>query len=171
MKVTVALELTLNIVLMEYKSCDIHFKMTGDIFDNESRYETVIFPIIRRVIGKTPGAVDYVPEILNMAKKYYNTTLSRGIYEEDERCVIYFYNNILPAWSNYHRDNEYKNYDEFKVGCYTRHVERCRQRGVDIQPFDVFKFVDWEVEYCAALAEKIEREIKEHINKLENETS
>jgi hypothetical protein len=171
MKVALAFELTANILLMEGLSCDIRFKITGDIFDDNSKFETAVFPIVRRIVGRTPEAVDYVPEILNMAKKQYKTTLSKGVHSGDERCIAYFFNNVLPTWSQYFRENKYKDYESYKFSKYREYADRCIKRGGEVLPFASFGFIDWEAEYCAALAEKIETEIKEHIKNKEDETN
>lgn len=165
MKVVLAMEIGAEIILMENKSCDIISKITGDIFYYDSRFDTVIFPIIRRIIGITPEAIDFVPEIINEVKKYYKTPLAKVIHERDvpERHLEYLYNNVLVKWSKHHRESEYKNYEEFKKGVYNEYVKKQQNWGKEIEPFDAARFVDWEVEYCAALAEKIETEIREKL--------
>lgn len=81
-----------------------------------------------------------------MLKKEYNTPLAKAVHDGVERHLEYFYNNVLKKWSKHYRESEHQDYDSFKKYVYT-------------------KYIDWEAEFCAALAEKIEREIIEKIRK------
>ena len=171
MKVALCYEVATNILLMEGKSCDIRFKMTGEIFDDDNRIATVIYPIIRRIVSKTPEACDYIPEIINTSKKHYNTTLCKALYDGDERYIRHFFNNILPKWSKYHRKREHHSYYEYKKAMYEKHVIRKSSYGQNVQTYEYFDCMDIEAEFTAAMADKIETDIKEHIKNKENETS
>jgi hypothetical protein len=170
-KMAIALELTANIILMEEMSCDIMCDIDGRVFKENERFSTVIFPIVRRILSKTPEALEYIPEIINMSKKHYNTPLSRAVHDGNENYLEHFYNKVLPKWCEHHAEREHKDYDSFKKAIYEKHVQVSNDLGQTPEPFSIFKCIDWEAEFCAALAEKIETEIKEHINKLENETN
>lgn len=162
--VALAMEVAANFMLMERISCDIMHNINGAIFNENNRFETVVFPIVARIIRKTPEAVNFIPEIINDAKKQYNTPIAKVIHEKEvpERHLKYLYDNILIKWAKYHK-SRYKNYEEFKKGVYNDYVKRQQNWGREIEPFDANRFVDWEAEYCAALAEKIETEIREKL--------
>jgi len=99
---------------MDYKHFDMVHEITGRVIEINEKLDTVIFPIIRRIVSKTPEAADYIPEIINTCKKHYNSPLAKAIYTGEERYMKYLYDVVLPKWSSYHRDREHKDYDDYK---------------------------------------------------------
>jgi len=168
MKVALAFEIASNILLMEGKMMDIYFKETGNIADDNERVETVIFPVLRRIIGKTPEAHEYVPEILNMTKKEYSTTLCKAVYSGNESAQVYLFEKVLPKWSSWHKDRKHKTYEEYKREKYDQYSERCMRNGRALESYERFAVTDWEAEFCACMAEKIEKTIIEHIKNKED---
>jgi hypothetical protein len=165
LKVALSMEIGANIILMENKSCDIIHKITGDVFHSDGRFDTVVFPIIRRIVARTPEAAEFIPEIINDAKKHYSSNLWLRISEGDERYIRHWFNNILPKWSSYHREKrEHKDYDDYKKYMYEKHKERAYQGRYTMRSYEDFECVDIEAEFCAAMAEKIESEIREKLN-------
>lgn len=77
-RVALAMEIVGNLMLIEDKSCDIMHDITGVNFHENSRFETVIFPIISRIVRKTPKAIEFIPEIINDAKKRIQYTISQS---------------------------------------------------------------------------------------------
>lgn len=136
----------------------------------DSRLDIVIFPIIRRIVSTTPEAADYIPEIINTCKKHYNSPLAKAVYTGEERYMKYLYEAILPKWSKYHQEREHKDFEDYKKAEYDKYISR-NPASNRMQSYEDFVCMDWEEEFCAALSEKIETDIKEHIKKLENETN
>ena len=80
----------------------------------------------------------------------------KSILNEDESACVYFFENTLPRWSSYHREQRgQQSYKEYAEAAYNRHVERCKNSKRTPLPYDSIKMLDWEAEYAAALSEKI----------------
>lgn len=167
MKVALSYEIATHFLLMEQKAEDICFKMTGEVISySNGGIDTVIFPIIRRIVSRTPEASEFVPEIINMSKGYYNSNLWRMVSTGDERYIRYLYNNILPKWTKYHKERDYKDYDDLKERMYEKQKKRNNRWSVG--SYEEFIPLDWEAEFCSAMAERIETDIKEHIKNRED---
>ena len=169
MKVALSYEIVANILLMEQKMIDIHFKNTGESIDEDARFDTVLFPVVRRTIAMIPEAHEYVPEIVNMLKKEYNTTMCRAIYSGNENAIAYFYDKVLPVWSSYHKDRKHETYQEYKREMYEKRNERGFVRDKHIS-YEDYMPMDWEAEFAACVADKIAITIREHIKNKENGT-
>lgn len=170
-KVALSLEIAANFMIMEEKMNDMYFKDTGNIVeDDDSRFDTIIFVIIRRTISKFPDAHKYVPEIINMTKKEYDTFLCKSIYSGNEKAMVYFYDKVLPKWSIYHKERKHKTYYEFKKYAYKKHKERGN-KNYPTPPFEEFVPMDWEEEFCCCVADKITKIIEEHVKNKEDGTN
>jgi len=164
MKVSLSYEIAAQIMLMEGKAMDIHFKNTGNVVDDNNRVETIVFPVIRRVLSMFPEAHKYVPEIVNMLKKEYETTLCKALYSGNEGAMIYFYEIVLPKWSKWHKDRKHKYYHDFKK---EKYGEYLRKSG-NTPSYEFFEPMDWEAEFTACMSDKIEISIREHIKNKED---
>jgi hypothetical protein len=163
-KAAVSFEIAALMLLTERKMADIYFKLTGNIVDADEvtkRVETVLFPIIRRVIVVYPKAHEHVDDIVSLTKGAYDMALCKAIYNDDKSARIYLFEHILPKWSKWHRDREHKTYDEYKKHLYEKYVQRCYDRGSIPVEFEEYPGLDWEVEFCAAVAERIEQILRE----------
>ncbi len=165
LKLSVAFEILVLLLLSEQKMCDMHYKMTGEIVDEEiHEFDVFIFPILRRVISKFNEAHQYVPEILNMVKKEFNSSLWRALIEERESAIVYFYDVILPnSDSEWHKNREHKTYHDLKRHSYQRYLSRG---GSNIRSYEEFEAIDTQAEFCAYAATKIENKLREKYGKI-----
>ena len=168
-KVAVAYEIVAQTLIAE----ELMFKMYSDIsgenmYEDDNRFQTVIFPIVRRTITAYPNAHKYVPEIIGMAKVEYGTQLCMALYSNDESAIEHFYNNILPKWSEWHKDRKYS-YKELKENTYRKYLNRINigRSSEDAQSFEGFIPVDYEAEFCAYVASKIENMLREKYKEYE----
>jgi len=165
-KVSLSFEIAANFLMMEGVMYNIHFKSTGEVYEEDGKYDLVIFPIIRRIVSIFPEAHKYVPEIMIMANTELNTTLWKSIVSGNEKAMIYFYENVLPKWSDYHKKRKHKYYHDFKKEMYEKHLEHFRYGGAKgAKSYEDFSPFDWEAEFCSCVADKIEKIIKEHVKK------
>lgn len=162
MKVALSYEIAANMMLMDGKIYDMYFKINEDIIDDDGIVDTVIFPIIRRIVSKFVDAHKYVPEIVNMVKKEFETSLWKSIASGSETAIAHFYDNVLPIWSSHHKERKHKDYHDFKKYMYKRHVEKCREYRRNIESYEDFIPIDLEAEFCAYVAERIENIIREY---------
>lgn len=170
-KVAISLELTAQILIVESEMSDLHDKIQGiapkDIDDYYRRIDTVIFPIMRRVVVRFNEGYKYVPEIVSMVKGEFDTKLWKAIYEEDESAIEYFYNVILPKWSTWHQEREHQTYKEFKKATYEKYLDRQRKYDSNIiQNFESFIPMDYEAEFAACVADRIEIELRKRHKEL-----
>lgn len=161
-KVSIAFEITALILLLDNKMCDMYYKMTEENAFEEPEYETMIFPIVRRVISGFNEAHEYVTEILGMAKSSFNSMLWKSLRLEKESAIVYFYDVILPnSGDEWHLTRRHKTYYDLKKDSYQRHLSRGGNKG-----YEEYMPIDVQAEYCAYLARKIENKLREKYEKV-----
>ena len=162
LKVSIAFEITALTLLCDNKMCDMYYKMTEENAFEEPEYETMIFPIVRRVISGFNEAHEYVTEILGMAKNSFNSMLWKSLRLEKESAIVYFYDVVLPnSGDEWHLTRRHKMYYDYKKDSYQRHLRRGGKNSYEeFVPFDVH------AEYCAYLARKIENKLREKYEKI-----
>ncbi len=164
LKVSIAFEILVLLLLSEQKMCDMYYKMTGEIVDEEREFDVFIFPIVRRVISGFNEAHQHVPEILNMVKKEFNSILWRSIKEGRESAIVYFYDVILlNSGDEWHANRVHKTYHELKRHAYQRYLSRG---GSNSRSYEEFEAIDTQAEFCAYLARKIENKLREKYEKI-----
>lgn len=167
-KVSVSFEAAAHILLMKDKISDIHYKYTGEIMDDDSeishRITIVLFPLIRRVIQMLPEADKYIPEIVTMVKKEYNTSLCKYLYAENENFIAYFYENLSIKWN--FKDRKHEKYKDFKKDAYEKYFTKSNaNNNYLIKSYEEFIPMDIEAEFHVYVANKIEQTIRKHIKK------
>jgi hypothetical protein len=162
LQVSVALEIAALMLLADQKMCDMYYKMTGEIVDDEYDFHSVIFPIVRRVISGFNEAHEHVPEIINMAKKEFNSVLWRSLKSERESAIVYFYDVVLPnSGDEWHQNREHKTYYERRRYLYQKYLSRGGNRN-----YEDFVPIDIQAEFSAYVARKIENKLIEKYEKV-----
>lgn len=144
-KVALCFEITVLMIKIREIHWDIEYKITGEeFFYKNDNFKMVSLPIMRRVASKIERPEHNVLEIFSIAEKKMNNFLAVGILSQDESCLKYFYDSILLG-GHYEKQGwnpKYLSYSELE--------NAALLRGMSIN-----KFIDWEAEYTAYVADII----------------
>lgn len=152
-QVAICLEVAVHILLFRYDMWDVSSKLTGELYDYKyDGFDTVIFPIMRRVATKIKNPMQHASEIFLLAEQEMNKEFSLKVIDGDEACCKYFYDKICIEGGYYSKQNwqpKYKNYNELVEGKMKQYKER------DIEFRGIPSLLDWEAEYVAYVADII----------------
>lgn len=153
-KVAISFELAARMMLVRE---DID-KMSMDIvgrytFDDESRFATVLFPVIRRIVSTEKEAYKYFIDMFASIYGHMNSALAIGIIDGNKECRRYFYDNkVIPNSRRKNYQMKYDSYDEMKRESVFKHG------GKDL--------LDWEAEYAAYVSDIVIEEIRSYGEKV-----